>query len=136
MKELLVPSDAGCLYEVLDFISECLSGCGVTDRSLSQLELAVEEIFVNIALHAYPPTGGEVAINCSVEESMMKVTITFTDGGVPFDPLQTSDPDLTIPLDERPIGGLGIFLVKKNVDGISYRRREGKNILTIEKFLQ
>lgn len=103
---------------------------------LSQLELAVEEIFVNIALHAYPPTGGEVAINCGVEESMMKVTITFTDGGVPFDPLQTSDPDLTIPLDERPIGGLGIFLVKKNVDGISYRRREGKNILTIEKFLQ
>lgn len=136
MKELMVPSDTESLYEVLDFISDCLSDCGVSVRSLSQLELAVEEIFVNIALHAYPPTGGEIAVNCRVEESMMKVTITFTDGGVPFDPLQSPDPDTTLPADERPVGGLGIFLIKKNVDGISYRRRNDKNILTIEKFLQ
>lgn len=101
-----------------------------------QLELVVEEIFVNIASYAYcPPGSGDVEISCDVVEDTMRVFITFSDEGPEFDPLGKEDPDITLGKDERPIGGLGIFLVKKNVDGISYKREGGRNILTVEKRL-
>lgn len=102
---------------------------------MMQLELAVEEIFINIASYAYPPGTGKVWIGCDVSEDTMSVTLTFTDCGPEFDPLKSPEPDVNAPAEERGIGGLGIFLVKRNVDGISYRRRDGFNILTIEKNL-
>lgn len=136
MKTITVPSDKDRLHEVQGFIEECLSGCGASAKTLTQLELAVEEIFVNISSYAYrPPGSGNVDISCDVEEGMMRVVITFEDEGPEFDPLDREDPDVTIRKEDRPIGGLGIFLVKKNVDGISYRRDGGRNILTIEKSL-
>ena len=101
-----------------------------------QLELVVEEICVNIASYAYrPPGSGDVEISCDVVEDTMRVFITFSDEGPEFDPLGKEDPDITLGKDERPIGGLGIFLVKKNVDGVSYKREGGRNILTVEKRL-
>ena len=108
----------------------------MSQKTLMQLELVVEEIFVNIASYAYcPPGSGDVEISCDVVEDTMRVLITFSDEGPEFDPLGKEDPDITLGKDERPIGGLGIFLVKKNVDGISYKREGGRNILTVEKRL-
>ena len=136
VKTLTIPSDKDRLYEVQGFVEDCLAGCGASDKTLMQLELVVEEIFINISSYAYrPPGSGDVDISCSVEEDVMKVTITFTDEGPEFDPLEREDPDTTQSLDKRQVGGLGIFLVKRNVDGISYRRDGGRNILTIEKRL-
>ncbi len=133
-RTLSVPSKAEDLYEVLDFISSCLSRSSPSKEVISQLQLVVEEVFVNISKYAYqPPGSGDVKITCAVEKAMMKVTLTFEDSGQAFDPLQKPDPDTSEPLDDRKIGGLGIFLVKNHVDGISYRREDGKNILTIEK---
>ncbi len=133
-RTLSVPSEAEDLYKVLDFISSCLSSSSPSKEFVSQLQLVVEEVFVNIANYAYqPPGSGDVKITCAVEKDMMKVALTFEDSGRAFDPLQKPDPDTTEPLDDRKVGGLGIFLVKNHVDGISYRREDGKNILTIEK---
>ena len=117
MKTITVPSDKERLYQVQEFVEECLSGC-------------------NIANYAYHPHGsGDVDISCDVVGDRMKVVITFTDEGPEFDPLEREDPDTTLGADERPIGGLGIYLVKNTVDGISYRRENGRNILTVEKEL-
>lgn len=136
MKTITVPSDKSRLRDVQSFIEECLSGCGASTKTLTQLELVVEEIFINIASYAYrPPGSGDVDVSCDVEEGMMRVVITFEDEGPEFDPLERDDPDLDIKREDRPIGGLGIYLVKKNVDGISYRRVDGRNVLTIEKSL-
>lgn len=133
---LTVPSDKDRLYDVQEFIEKCLSGCGASPKTLMQLELVVEEVFINIASYAYhPPGSGDVEISCDVHENRMSVTITFSDEGPEFDPLTHDDPDVSENLSDRPIGGLGIFLVKKNVDGITYRRDGGRNILTIEKVL-
>lgn len=136
MKTITVPSDRERLYQVQEFVEECLSGCGASSKTLLQLQLVVEEIFVNIANYAYHPHGsGDVDISCDVVGDRMKVVITFTDEGPEFDPLEREDPDTTLGADERPIGGLGIYLVKNTVDGISYRREGGRNILTVEKEL-
>lgn len=133
---MTIPSDKDRVHDVQDFIEGCLEDTGASPKALLQLELAVEEIFVNIASYAYrPPGSGDVDISCSVEEDVMRVIITFEDEGPEFDPLAREDPDTTLNRDDRPIGGLGIFLVKKNVDGIAYRRDGDRNVLTIEKKL-
>lgn len=135
-KSLTVPSSKDNLYEVQGFVEKCLKSCGVSPKALTQLELIIEEIFINISSYAYhPPGSGEVEISCDVEKDVMKVTITFADEGPEFDPLEIGDPDVSKDVRDREPGGLGIFLVKRNVDGISYRRDGGRNVLTIEKSL-
>lgn len=135
-KSLTVPSSKDNLYEVQGFVEKCLKGCGVSPKALTQLELIIEEIFINISSYAYhPPGSGEVEISCDVEKDVMKVTITFADEGPEFDPLEIGDPDVSKDVRDREPGGLGIYLVKRNVDGISYRRDGGRNVLTIEKSL-
>lgn len=132
--EITVSSDAGNLYGVLDFIMGHLDGHEVSGRSVAQLELAVEEVFANISKYAYHPGKGEVSVACELDEGM-RLRIRFMDRGVPFDPLRRPDPDTTMPMEDRPIGGLGIFLVKRNVDSIEYSRTDGRNVLTIEKVM-
>lgn len=135
-KNITVPSKADRLYEVQDFVNSCLSGSGASLKVLMQLQLVVEEVFINIANYAYsPPGSGNVDISCTVEEDVMKVTLKFVDSGPEFDPLKRPDPDLDKDLEDRPIGGLGIFLVKNSVDGLVYRRDGDKNILTVEKHI-
>ena len=100
-----------------------------------QIDVAVEEIFVNIANYAYNPDIGSAGITVETQEDPLSVVITFTDGGVPYDPLKKPDPDVTLPAEERQIGGLGIYMVKKSMDDISYDYKDGKNILTLKKNL-
>ena len=98
-----------------------------------QINLAVEEIFVNIASYAYRPETGKATVRFEVSEEPVTVTITFLDHGVPYDPLARQDPDVTLPAEERDIGGLGIFLTKQIMDDVSYEYCRGQNILRIKK---
>ena len=96
-------------------------------RARMHVELVTEEIFVNISSYAYPETGGFVTVQRSGGEGPEGLTLVFIDSGVPYDPLQKPDPDLTLSLEERPVGGLGVFLVKELVDEVRYEHKDGNN---------
>ena len=98
--------------------------------------MAVEEIFVNIAHYAYAPGEGEAEIAALVEGDPAELVVEFRDSGVPYDPLAKPDPDVTLSAEERGIGGLGIYMVKKSMDDVQYRHEGGRNILTIRKRLR
>lgn len=95
--------------------------------------MAVEEIFVNIAHYAYEKDEGTATIRVEVEGEPVQIAVTFSDGGIPYDPLSRDAPDITLSAEERGIGGLGIYLVKKSMDDVIYEYRDGKNVLTIKK---
>lgn len=101
----------------------------------NKIELAVEEIFVNIAHYAYGGKNGQVKVTTKVQENPKRLCIEFIDGGIQFNPLEKPDPDISLKAEDREIGGLGIFLTKKFMDKIEYRYENGNNILTIEKNL-
>ena len=98
-----------------------------------QMDIAVEELFVNIAHYAYAPNSGKATIKAAFDEDRRVVSFTFIDSGKPFNPLQKKDPDITQKLEDRKIGGLGIYMVKKSMDNVMYEYRNGMNVLTIEK---
>ena len=133
MKELVIEARTENLNNVLAFVDEELEkhDCGM--KAQMQIDVAVEEIFVNIAHYAYSPEIGVATIRVEIEEDPLAVTLTFIDNGVPYDPLAKEDPDVTLSAEERQIGGLGIFMVKKSMDDVTYDYKDGKNILTIKK---
>ena len=125
--ELRVKATDESIQTVNDFIHSSLpSACD--EMILNQIDLAVEEIFVNIAHYS---GADEAIINCSFEND--KLEITFSDSGVPFNPLAKPDPDITLNAEEREIGGLGIYLTKKFMDTVSYEYKDGMNCLRIIK---
>lgn len=136
MKEMNVDADLKELDKVQDFIREELEQYDVSPKVMFQLELAVEEIYTNITSYAYHPELGKATINCSVEENPLRVTIQFLDSGKPFDPLAKDEADTSEQALLERTGGLGIFLVKKNMDDVEYTYEDGKNILTISKALE
>ena len=133
MKELNIDATGDNLSEVIAFIDGQLEGMDCSMNMQLTIELAVEEIFVNIASYAYNPETGPATILISIEGDPLSVIITFVDHGVPYDPLAKEDPDITLTADERQIGGLGIFMVKKSMDEVVYKYEDGKNILSIKK---
>ncbi len=118
---------------VTAFVDEWLEGLDCGMKAQLQIDVALDELFSNIAQYAYAPGTGDATIRLEFDEATRRASITFIDGGVPYDPLQKEDPDVNKPVEERAIGGLGIFLVKKTMDGMEYARRDDKNILTIHK---
>ena len=134
MKSLEIEASLQNLDQVLEFLEEQLFDAGCSMKTAMQLQLAAEEIFVNIASYAYGPETGTAWIQVEFEQAPRAVKVTFTDAGVPYNPLEKEDPDVTLSAAEREIGGLGIFITKKSVDDISYERRDGKNILTVKKY--
>ena len=100
-----------------------------------QIDIAVEEIFVNIASYAYPNGDGTATISVSESTSPTAIRITFVDSGIPYNPLAKEDPDITLGAEEREIGGLGIFMVKKSMDDVNYEYTHGHNRLTLVKNL-
>ena len=121
------------LDEVLAFVNEQLDILGCPPKHRIQIEIAVEELFVNIASYAYQPGTGSAVIFVEPVQSPQAVEITFVDRGVPYDPLAKPDPDVTLSAAERKIGGLGIYMVKKSMDDMRYAYRDGQNVLTIRK---
>lgn len=123
------------LHEVLGRIDALLEETECPMKIKMQIDLSVEEIFINIASYAYGEDSGDVSIRASISRDPDEITITFTDSGVKYDPLSAEDPDVTLSAQERQIGGLGIFLTKKSMDVLAYEYIEGKNILTMKKKL-
>lgn len=135
MKRLEIEARRENLSQVLAFVDEQLEQADCPMRSQMQIDIAVEEIFINIASYAYNPNVGAATILTEVEQDPLMVTLTFMDSGVPYDPLAKADPDVSLSAEERQIGGLGIFMVKKSMDEVRYRYENGQNILTLKKKL-
>ncbi len=136
MRELTVEAKVEQLEQVKDFVEEALAGRGCAPQAVMQVMMAVDELFTNIAEYAYPQGTGAVSVRTDVRDGPpVTAEITFLDSGTPYNPLSREDPDVTLPAARRRPGGLGIFLVKKYMDGVTYERREGRNILTVRKTL-
>lgn len=135
MSILTVEATDENLDRVIGFVEEALEQYDCPMKAIMQVDLCVEEIYVNIAHYAYAPEVGHATIQVDVEPEPLSVTITFMDQGIPYDPLAKEDPDITLSAEERRIGGLGVFLVKKNMDDVKYEYKDGSNILTISKKL-
>ena len=133
--EIDIEADKEKLPEVMEFIDRILESASCPMKAQMQIGVAVEEIFVNIANYAYAPGKGRVTISAEIEGEPEAAVITFKDSGTPYDPLAKEDPDVTLSAEERKIGGLGIYMVKKSMDDIKYEYRDGQNILTLKKFI-
>lgn len=135
MEKITVEAVLENLQTVIDFATEKLEERDCSMKIIMQTELVVEEIFVNIASYAYHPETGSATFCVEFGENPDALLMTFIDGGKPYNPLEQAAPDTSLDINEREIGGLGIFLVRKNVDEISYEYADGKNILRMKKFL-
>lgn len=137
MKQIEVTATIQNLPKVFDFLQNAFDGIDVTPQTKRQIKMCVEEIYTNIANYAYNPEVGPATVTFSVDDEIKpaKITITFSDSGKPYDPLKHEDPDLELSLEETPIGGLGIFLVKETMDKVEYKLKDGKNVLIMEKNL-
>ncbi|MBQ7518860.1 MAG: ATP-binding protein [Clostridia bacterium] len=133
MAELTILASVENLEQVLAFVDAELEKMGSPPKAQMQIDVAVEELFVNIAHYAYAPETGSATIRVQPDEEKHSIAITFIDSGIPYNPLAKPDPDVTLSAEERQIGGLGIFMVKKSMDGMRYEYRNGQNVLTIEK---
>lgn len=136
MKELTVEATIQNIEVVTDFINASLDEYNCSMKAQTQIDIAIDELFSNIARYAYNPETGSATVQIDLEEGTPIVVITFKDRGLPYDPLKKPDPDVTLSAEERDIGGLGIFLVKKSMDEITYRYENGQNILTVKKSIQ
>ena len=112
-----------------------LDSASCSMRTLFELDMVVEEVFINVASYAYPDSTGMVSLDLTLDEEQNFLCLTFRDSGIPYDPLRKQSPDLSAPAEKRPIGGLGIFLVQKYSDSLSYEYADGENRLTIGKKL-
>ena len=121
------------LDDVLAFVTGQLDELDCPPKVRFQIEVAVEELFVNIASYAYQPGTGTADVSVHAEENPRSVVITFRDRGVPYDPTAKPDPDVSLSAEERKIGGLGIYMVKKSMDEMKYEYRDGQNVLSIRK---
>ena len=128
---LRIPAKLEGMDVVLGFVSYLLDINGAAPKARKQLRMAMEELYVNVALYAYPAGDGWAEIRGSVEGGT--ATFRLIDGGAPFDPLAKEDPDIELSGEERGIGGLGIFMVKNMVDEINYEYSDGCNRLTLQK---
>ena len=133
MKELTVPATLENIPAVTAFIDGQLEALDGSMKAQMQIDIAIDELFGNIAHYAYPDGTGEATVRFDFDEATRTASIAFIDSGVPFNPLERADPDVTLSAEERGIGGLGIFMVKKTVDKMEYHYENGFNVLTLHK---
>lgn len=133
MKELTLAAVKENITPVTMFVDEQLEALDCSMKAQMQIDVALDELFANIANYAYPGGAGDATIQTDFEPAERIFSITFIDSGIPYDPLAKPDPDVTLSAEERSIGGLGIFLVKKTMDDMIYRYENNQNILTIRK---
>ena len=133
MKELTIEATPENVDKAIGFVDEMLKeyGCGMKEQMA--IDVAVDELFANIAHYAYNPETGYATVKVDVIKEPLSVEITFVDNGKPYDPLAKADPDTSLSVEDREIGGLGILIVKKSMDAVDYEYKDGKNILTIKK---
>lgn len=135
MKEITLTATLENIEVVTKFVDEQLEELDCPMKAQMQIDIAIDELFSNIARYAYAPNVGEATVRVQSSDDPLTVIITFIDKGVPYNPLEKEDPDTTLSADERQIGGLGIYMVKKSMDSMEYEYRNGQNILSIKKIL-
>ena len=130
----VVDAEIKNLPEIMEFIDDLLDRNSATMSAKSQIDVAVDEIFSNIAFYAYPKGQiGKAKVSVIMSADNEEMTIIFEDRGKPYNPLEKEDPDTTLSLEEKSIGGLGIFIVKKTMDSMEYENVNGHNVLTLKK---
>ena len=132
-KELVLEAVEEYTDKLIDFLNTQLAQVYCPRKIKVQLDVAAEELFVNIARYAYDGGAGTVTVRTEFLDDPVCVQITFIDRGKPFDPLKVQAPDTAVSPEERPVGGLGIYLVKNTMDAIEYTYKDGCNVLTIRK---
>ena len=131
--ELTLQANKENLIALQSTVEEKLENFGASIKEIMEVGIAIEEIFVNIAEYAYAPGTGEANIQIEFDRDSRMFSITFADSGVPYNPLEKKDPDVTLPAEARAIGGLGVYMTKKIMDDITYEYRDGQNVLTLKK---
>lgn len=131
IKYLTIPATLENLPKAIEFVESNLNEAHASMKDVMQFNIAVEEIYVNIAHYAYPGRTGDAKLALKIKDN--EITLSFKDSGIPFDPLSKDDPDITLSTEERQIGGLGIYMVKKSMDDVKYKYIDGMNVLTIKK---
>lgn len=135
MKEITVDAMIENMNTVTAFVDDFLDQIACTMKSRIQINIVIDEIFGNICHYAYKDSVGAVTVRVESGNTPKAVFLTFTDNGIPYNPLDTEDPDITLSSEERKIGGLGIYLVKKNMDEMKYEYVNQQNRLWMEKRL-
>lgn len=133
MPTITVGAKTANLSAVLDFIHEQLAETTCPPKAILHIDLAVEEMFVNVANYAYSPKEGPVRITCELHEDPAGIAIIMADSGNPFNPLDQPEADTTLSAEDRVPGGLGILLTRKLMDSLQYEYRDGENVLTLNK---
>lgn len=134
-EKITVPAELKQLAAVMTMINNRMSLLNCTQRTRMQIKVAVDEIFCNIARYAYDGEEGTITVQVEEEDTPPGLTIAFVDRGIPFNPLTAREPNLTAPAKKRPVGGLGLYIVKKTMDKVSYEYKDGYNVLTIQKYI-
>ncbi len=133
MKELTVQACLENIAQVTGWLDEALEELGCPLKTQMQIDVAADEMIANVSQYAYPEGKGSVTIRFEFSEETGIASITFIDQGIPFNPLERNDPDTTLDAQARAIGGLGIFLVKKTMDDMTYQYKDGHNIVCVHK---
>lgn len=133
MKQLCLEADVSNISRITDYINDYLDTFMCPVKIQTQIDIAVDELFGNIAKYAYKGGKGEVTVIIDIINDPSTVKITFIDSGIRYNPLAKEDPNIGISADDRKVGGLGIYMVKKIMDDVIYEYNNGKNILTIVK---
>jgi len=133
MRELTLQATVDNIETVTDFVNEYLDEVECSLKVQMQIAVVIDEIFSNIAHYAYTPSVGDVTVSVMVNKETKVLMLSFADSGVAYNPLVKEDPDVTLSAEERQIGGMGIFMVKKLMDDITYEYVEGRNVLTVWK---
>lgn len=134
VREIAVPALLKEVDRVRAFLKRYVAGLGLDEEARLKIELALHEILVNIAMYAYPEgEGGPVAVRVWRENG--SIVIEVRDKGLPFNPVKRKNPDLMLKMRRGRPGGLGVYLYRTLMDGLSYRRVRGENVLTVRKTL-
>ena len=132
MRELTLKAAVENIEAVTEFVTAVLEEADCPMKAQMQISIAIDEIFSNIAYYAYAPGTGDATVTVEITQEPAAV-VTFIDKGTPYDPLESADPDTSLSAEERAVGGLGIFMVKKSMDEVTYAYQNGCNTLTIKK---
>ena len=132
-REITLPATVENIETVTDFINEHLDEYGCSMKVQMQIAIVIDEIFSNIAHYAYAPSTGDVTVSVDINKESDTIVLSFVDRGIAYDPLKKEDPDVTLSAEERQIGGMGIFMVKKLMDDVTYEYVDGCNILMVYK---
>lgn len=136
MKEITVDATIDNVQTITDFVDERLEEMNCPVKAQMQIDIVIDELCSNVARYAYSDRTGKVTVSVDTVDKPMKVWLTFTDEGVPYNPLAKEDPDITLSAEERKLGGLGIYMVKKMMDEFRYEYKDGKNIVTVCKIIE